>query len=88
MVWKMDIWNRFQHIEFWWMHAMFFIWLVFTTMLFILEPFVLDKKIENESQQNPDKVYTRLQCLHWVLLVISLITIIGAVMGSHGYTLF
>lgn len=88
MVWRMEVWNRFEHIEFWWMHAMFLVWLIFTLMLFVIEPFVLDKKLKHASQQNPEKVYARVQRLHWILLTVSIITIIGAVMGSHGFAFF
>ncbi|MBI0074380.1 hypothetical protein H3T59_01905 [Commensalibacter sp. M0357] len=88
MVWRMQIWNRFEHIEFWWMHAMFLVWLIFTTMLFVIEPFILNKKLGDSGQQQPDKVYVKVQRLHWFLLTISFITIIGAVMGSHGFAFF
>lgn len=88
LVWRMGVWQRFEHIEFWWMHAMFLVWLVFTTMLFVLEPLILDKKFEIMNQQYPEKTYKKVQNLHWFLLIISLITIAGAVMGSHGFSFF
>lgn len=88
MVWRMRIWDRFEYANFWWMHAMFFVWLIFTVMLFILEPLVLDKKYETIHQQDPEKAYKRIQLLHWVLLTLSLIAVIGAVMGSHGFSFF
>jgi uncharacterized membrane protein len=38
MVERLDLWDRFRSIEFWWMHAMVLIWLIFTFVLFIGEP--------------------------------------------------
>jgi uncharacterized membrane protein len=41
MVWRLDAWDRFRFAEFWWMHAMVLTWLIFTLMLFVLEPLFL-----------------------------------------------
>jgi uncharacterized membrane protein len=30
MVERLDLWDRFRNIEFWWMHAMVLLWLIFT----------------------------------------------------------
>ncbi len=30
MVWRLDAWSWFQIAAFWWMHAMVFVWLLFT----------------------------------------------------------
>ena len=43
MVWRLDLWDRFEHAAFWWMHAMVCTWLVFTLLLFVLEPLGLDR---------------------------------------------
>ena len=32
----------------------------------------------------PEATFTIVERLHWILLVLSLITLIGAVLGSHG----
>lgn len=85
MLWRMDAWDRFGHLSFWWMHAMLFVWLIFMIMLFILEPFFLDKKLQKLSDKNPEKTYILVKKLHWFLLIISCITIIGAVIGSHSF---
>ncbi|MDI2090475.1 hypothetical protein [Commensalibacter oyaizuii] len=85
MVWRMGMWNRFEYPNFWWMHAMVLVWLIFMAMLFILEPFILDKKLKVMSVQQPEKTYIKVQRLHWILLILSIITIIGAVIGSHNF---
>jgi len=41
LVHRLDAWSRFSSASFWWMHAMVFVWVLFTLMLFVLEPLVL-----------------------------------------------
>lgn len=41
MVQRLDLWDRFGSIEYWWMHAMLCVWLLFTLMLFVAEPLLL-----------------------------------------------
>src|SRR5688572_13522862 len=41
LVHKLDLWQRFAHVEFWWMHAMVLVWALFTLVLFVLEPLFL-----------------------------------------------
>ena len=38
MIDRADLWDRFRFAEFWWMHAMVAIWLVFSVLLFVAEP--------------------------------------------------
>jgi hypothetical protein len=40
------------------------------------------------ARRAPEVAVTRLYRAHWVLLVLSLVTIFGAVAGSQGWTLF
>ena len=41
MVDRLDLWARFRSVQFWWMHAMVLVWLVFTIILFVGEPLVM-----------------------------------------------
>lgn len=86
MVYLLDAWHRFAEIRFWWMHAMVLVWGIFTLFLFILEPRVLHKRVNASAQQDPEAVLVRIQRMHWLLLGISLITVAGAVAGSHGWS--
>jgi hypothetical protein len=61
------------------------IWLLFTIVLFILEPFVLHKLFKKYGVENPKKTFSIMHKAHWILLILSLITIIGGVAGSHGW---
>lgn len=88
MLYSMDAWERFLYIQFWWLHAMVLVWLVFTVVLFILEPFVLHRLFKKHAIKNPEKTFNFIHRAHWVLLILSLITILGAVAGGHGWYLF
>lgn len=85
MIYKLDAWDRYLHLQFWWIHAMTLVWLLFTVVLFILEPFVLHKKFKQMAMQDPKKTFAVMQRAHWLLLTISLITVFAAVAGSHGW---
>jgi len=81
---RFDLWDRFSQIGFWWMHAMVFVWAVFSVMLFVAEPLFLHRWFHARAERDPDGTFRLIQRLHWALLSISLITVLGAVAGSHG----
>ena len=87
MVARLDLWARFHAAEFWWMHAMVCVWLLFGFILFVAEPFILHRRFDRWAAAQPDKVLARLQRAHWVLLALGVITILGAVTGSQGLSL-
>ena len=88
MVYVLDAWQRFLDPRFWWFHAMVMVWVLFTLVLYVLEPLVLHKLFKKYANKNPDKTFNFIHKAHWVLLVLSLITIAGAVAGCHGWLLF
>ena len=88
MVWRLQLWERFAMAEYWWMHAMVCVWLLFTLMLFVLEPLVLDRWLTARAKSRPESTWRLMETLHAVLLTLSLITILAAVLGSHGMLLF
>ncbi|RXP49320.1 hypothetical protein EC396_12535 [Lutibacter sp. HS1-25] len=88
MVYVLDAWYRFLEPRFWWFHAMVIVWVLFTVVLYILEPFVLHKLFKKYANKNPEKTFKIMHRAHWILLVLSLITIAGAVAGCHGWFLF
>jgi len=79
-----DLWDRFAAIAYWWMHAMVFVWAVFTVMLFVAEPLFLHRWFLKRAADKPEATFRLIQTLHWVLLTISLIAVLGATVGSHG----
>lgn len=79
-----DLWDRFADAGFWWMHAMVLAWAVFTVMLFVAEPLFLHRWFLKQAAEKPEATFRLIQRMHWVLLTASLITVVGATMGSHG----
>ena len=85
MLYLLDGWSRYQSAAYWWIHAMTAVWAIFTLVLFVLEPLFLHKLFLRKAQENPEQTFRIIQAMHWVLLTISLITLLGAVAGSHGW---
>jgi uncharacterized membrane protein len=88
MVARLDIWDRFTSADFWWMHAMVGVWLLFAFVLFIGEPFILRGRFHHWASARPDLAFPWLERAHWLLLVLALVAIFGGVTGSHGWTGF
>lgn len=87
MVERLDFWARFKLIEYWWMHAMVGIWLLFTLILFVAEPLFLHRWFQARARIEPQSTLALIQSAHRVLLAMSLLTIFGAVAGAHGLLL-
>ena len=87
MTTRLDLWSRFQSAAYWWMHAMVAVWLLFTIMLFVAEPLVLHRWFQKRAMSDPDGTFALIEHMHHVLLAVSLITVLGAVAGSHGWSL-
>ena len=85
MLEALDAWGRYFDLKYWWIHAMTLIWVLFTLVLFVLEPLVLHKLFRKKALANPGKTFKIMGIAHWVLLIMSLITTAGAVAGSHGW---
>lgn len=83
MTWRADLWSRFADPRFWWMHAMVALWLAFATMLFVIEPLALHRRMA--ASPSPERDFGRLERLHRLALALSLLTVAGAVAGSHGW---
>ena len=84
MSWRSDLWYRFADPHFWWMAAMFGLWAIFMLVVFVLEP-LLNDRVEAFARKNPEIALRRLFRLHIGLLTIAVVTVLGAVAGSHGY---
>ena len=82
-----DLWSRFESPGYWWMHAMVFIWIVFTVMLFVAEPLFLHRWFITKAMERPENTFLLIERLHRILLAISILTVLGAVAGSHGMVL-
>ena len=83
MLHKLDAWGRYQLAEFWWVHLMTFIWVIFSLVMFVLEPFVLPRLIGGKVSANPKLALKRVHFVHWILTLLSLTAVISAVYGVH-----
>jgi len=82
---RLDAWSRFQSADFWWMDAMVLLWLVFAAMLFVIEPLRLHRRLERAvADRASSSMFDRMERFHRIMLGLSLVTILGAVGGSHG----
>jgi uncharacterized membrane protein len=84
MTWRLAAWDRFADPRFWWMDAMVLLWAFFTVMLFIAEPLFVHDRLRRRAERDPDGALRGMQRMHWVMLILSAVTIAGAVLGAHG----
>ncbi len=85
---RFDMWSRFASAHFWWMHAMLFVWSLFFLLLFVAEPLIAHRYFDDWAGRDPDRAFTVMHRAHMLLLTLSLLTVFGAMAGSHGWLLF
>ncbi|WP_233897198.1 hypothetical protein [Tenacibaculum piscium] len=85
MLYALEGWERYLEYQFWWIHAMTLVWVLFTLILYVLEPLILHKIFKEYVEKNPTKTFSFIHKAHWFLLILSLLTTAGAVAGSHGW---
>ena len=81
----MNAWDRYQYLQFWWMHLMTLVWGIFTIVLFVLEPLFLHQWFKEQAIKDSDNAFAWLHRMHKILLTLSILAILGAVAGSHGF---
>jgi uncharacterized membrane protein len=84
MLYQYDLWDRFADGEYWWMHLMVGVWLLFAALLFIVEPLVVHRVVRKAAMVAPRPTLARMLRLHRVMLALSLLAVFAAVGGSHG----
>ncbi|SCW35007.1 hypothetical protein SAMN02927924_00109 [Sphingobium faniae] len=82
MTWRAQMWDRFADPHYWWMHAMLVLWLLFAAMLFVVEPLFLHRRMK--ASADPAADFARMERMHRIALAASIVTVAGAVGGSHG----
>jgi uncharacterized membrane protein len=81
----LDAWGRYASAAYWWVHLMTLVWFLFTMVLFVLEPLVLHRWFHERATADSDRAFRVVQAMHVFLLALSLVAVLGAVAGSHGY---
>jgi uncharacterized membrane protein len=84
MTWRLDAWDRFAALGYWWMHAMVAVWALFTVILFVAEPLFLHAWFRRRAMRDPEGTAALVLRAHRVLLTVAAATILGAVLGAHG----
>ncbi len=84
MLYFLDGWDRYLDSAYWWLYAMTILWTLFMLVMYILEPFVLPKIMAKKVQGNPAVALKLVHRVHWVLSLLSLVTVFAAVVGVHG----
>lgn len=83
MTFRMQLWDRFLDVHFWWMAAMLILWVFFMAMIFLIEPLMQDHFRERASCEH-FAAFRGMIALHAFLLIFAAATIFGAVAGAHG----
>lgn len=68
MAWRLDDWSRFRMASFWWMHAMVATWLLFSLMLFVIEPSFLERLLARRAASAPEATFRAVEWRHRTLL--------------------
>lgn len=82
MLQRMQLWQAFASPAYWWLYAMVGLWIFFAGMLFVIEPLFLHRRLAAAAR--PERAFRKMELLHRVLFILSLVTVFGATAGSHG----
>jgi uncharacterized membrane protein len=80
---RLDAWQRFLDPAQWWLGTMVLLWLLFMTILFVVEPAIGHRLLE-AGRSDPDSLLPLVERAHWLLLGLSTVVAGGAVLGAHG----
>jgi len=79
-----DGWERYRDPSFWWLDLMTFIWFLFTLILFVVEPLLLKRGVHTAAIRDPARAMRVANRMLLILTALSLIAILGAILGVHG----
>jgi uncharacterized membrane protein len=82
MVWRLDLWAGFADPSLWWLTAMAAVWALFMVIVFVVEP-LAHRRLATTAARDPAAVLQRVFRAHLLMLTAAVITIVGAVAGSH-----
>lgn len=81
----LQAWSRYADLHYAWIHLMTAVWVIFTLVLFVLEPLVLHRWFHKLAQRDDAQAFRLVQRMHAILLTISLAAVAGGVAGAHGW---
>jgi|SRR5208283_2272682 len=83
----LDLWMPMLAARGWWLDSVVILWTMFALMLYIVEPMFLHSWFSRAVHTDPEAAFRRMELLHWVLLILSLLTIGAAVAGTNGLSI-
>jgi uncharacterized membrane protein len=83
----LDLWVSMLSPRGWWLDSMAILWTIFAFMLFVVEPVFLHFWFSRAVHTDPEAAFRKMELLHWVLLILSLLTIGAAVAGTNGLSI-
>lgn len=84
LLWRVASWEWFASSSRWYVHLMIAVWLVFSMMLFVLEPLVLHRLFHEAATRDEAGTFATVERLHRFLLAISSVAVVAGVLGAHG----
>lgn len=85
MLYFLKAWGWYLLPQLWWLHLMTFVWVVFTLILFLLEPLFLHDWFVAKAIKDSETSFRLLHLMHKALLTLSLFAVVAAMMGAHGF---
>ncbi len=85
MLHYLDGWDRYAQPQFWWLHLMTLVWLLFTLVLFVFEPLFLHRWFQQQATNDSEGTFRKIHRMHRVLLTLSVLAVVGGVAGAHGF---
>lgn len=86
LLYGFNLWNSLIDPRSWWLPAMLMLWVVFTLMLYVLEPLVLHRWFEERAARDADGTFALILRMHRILSVLTGVTVMGVVAGAHGWS--
>jgi uncharacterized membrane protein len=84
MIMRLDGWDRFGRVSFWWLDLMVVVWVLFALMVYVLEPLAIHRLFHDFALRQKDRAFALAMVLHVVALCVSAFAIVGGVLGALG----
>jgi uncharacterized membrane protein len=84
MIAKLDGWDRFGRVSFWWLDLMIAVWVLFALMVYILEPLVIHRLFHDFALRDKHRAFALAARLHVVALCVSAFAVAAGVLGALG----
>lgn len=83
-----NAWWRFGDANYWWLHGMILVWSICFVYVLFVDRLWFMPWFERTFRRDSDRAFRAVLYQHWALLGLGLLTLVGAVAGSHGAMIF